>query len=72
MCTLLRCIDNETNAKVVKPNEILEEAQELLKPRGAEPSAEERLGTEGDQDEDYGLGVGAGGKNLMGAVAVLC
>ena len=67
LCTLIRCIDNEANAKVVKPKDVLEEAQELLKPRLPEPDKEERLNTEGDQDEDYGLN---GNVNLAGAVAV--
>ncbi len=81
LCTLLRCIDNEANAKVVKPKDVLEEAQELLKPRGGVGGEDERLNTEGDQDEDYfglngpvvaGAAVAKNGKpkDLLGAVDV--
>ena len=70
LCTLIRCIDNEANAKIVQPKDVLEEAQELLKPRSQEPAQEDRLNTEGDQDEDYGFNVGKNG-NLAGAVSVI-
>ena len=54
LCTLLRFIDNETNAKIVKPRDVLEEAKELLRPRVVSSNGgDERLNTEGDQDEDY-------------------
>lgn len=70
LCTLIRCIDNEVQAKTVKPKDILEEAQELLKPRGNPSNGEEeRLNTEGDQDEDY-FGNDKKSKNLAGAVDV--
>ena len=65
LCTLLRCIDNETNAKVVKPNEVLEEAKVLLNSQFPGLGQEERLNTEGDQDEDD-LDI----KDLAGAVDV--
>lgn len=56
LCTLIRCIDNEANAKIVQPKDILDEAQELLKPLMKETGKNNdgRLDTEGDQDEDYG------------------
>ena len=64
LCTLLRFIDNEANAKVVKPKDVLEDAKELLKPLFGD-AGDERLGTENDPDDDY-----FAGKNLAGAVDV--
>lgn len=52
LCTLLRCIDNEANSKVVKPKDVLEEAKELLSSQLPNFGQDERLNTEGDQDED--------------------
>lgn len=52
LCTLLRCVDNETNAKVVKPKDVMEEVKELLSAQLPNFGQDERLNTEGDQDED--------------------
>eukprot|EP00826_Nyctotherus_ovalis_P040123 TRINITY_DN3913_c0_g1_i6.p2 TRINITY_DN3913_c0_g1~~TRINITY_DN3913_c0_g1_i6.p2 ORF type:complete len:341 (-),score=90.89 TRINITY_DN3913_c0_g1_i6:117-1139(-) len=52
LCTLLRCVDNETNAKVVKPKDVMEEVKELLSAQFSNFGQDERLNTEGDQDED--------------------
>ena len=47
LCTLIRCIDNEATAKTVKPKDVLEAAQELLKVKSG---ADERLDTEEEPD----------------------
>ena len=53
LCTLLRYLDNETNAKVVQPKDIMEYANEVLQylmPR-AEDLEKDRLDTIGDDDQ---------------------
>jgi hypothetical protein len=52
LCTLLRYIDNEVNSKVVKPKDVLEEAKELLSSQLPNFGQDERLNTEGDQDDE--------------------
>jgi len=53
LCTLLRCIDNEVNSKVIKPKDVLEEAKELLSSQLSNFGQDERLNTEGDHDDMY-------------------